>query len=224
MGNSSGLRLYYGATDNQVHELAFALGSTSWSLQSTFNATNGNAGISASNPSPHTGEALLFMMDTQNQIRVWKLNSTVKPDPSFMTYGNWSQGTSFHQSQLLRLSIISPSLASKISPVVAFENSSLGYAQGWLSFQEQSKAISAVQTYPPNHNGSPWGPTIYVGAPNVEYAQSASSVLAASVWMGDSIESPWYLDIFYQPNGSTIMECLDTDGQYILTQLPVGNS
>ena len=98
MGNSSGLRLYYGATDNQVHELAFALGSTSWSLQSTFNATNGNAGISASPPGGDTGEALLFMMDTQSQIRVWSLNSTVKPDPAVPTYGNWTQGMSFHHN------------------------------------------------------------------------------------------------------------------------------
>ena len=98
MGNISGLRLYYGTTDNQVHELAFALGSTSWSLQSTFNATNGNAGISTNTPDEDTGEAMLSMMDTQNQIRVWTLNSTVKLDRAVPTYGNWTQGMSFHHN------------------------------------------------------------------------------------------------------------------------------
>ena len=81
-----------------------------------------------------------------------------------------------------------------------------------------------MQTYPSGLSGSPWGPIKYVGAPDAEYAQSASSVLAASVWLGDNEQFPWYVDIFYQPNGSAIMECFDTDGQYILTQLPVGSS
>ena len=65
---------------------------------------------------------------------------------------------------------------------------------------------------------------MYVGAPDVEYAQSASSVLGASVWIGDNEPFPWSLDIFYQPNGSAIMEFLDIDSQYYLTQLPVGSS
>ena len=224
MGNSSGLRLYYGATDNQVHEIAFALGSTSWSLHSIFNATNGNAGISASTPNETTGDGMLFVMDTQNQIRVWTLNSTVEPDPAVSTYGNWTQGMSFlHNLSAVLVNHLTAFAASIISPVVAFENSSLGYADNWLSFQERSKVISAVQAYPSGLNGSPWGTTMAVGARDVEYAQPASSVLGASVWIGDNEFFPWSLDIFYQPNGSTIMECLDTDNQYYLTQLPVGS-
>lgn len=62
LSNSPGLRLCYGATDDQVHKIAFALGSTSWSFQFTFNGTNSNAGMSG----PHTtdednGDAALFM-------------------------------------------------------------------------------------------------------------------------------------------------------------------
>jgi len=54
--NSSGLRLYYGAPDNQIHELASALGDTSpWSPQFFFNGTNGNAGISGTTIDEDTG-------------------------------------------------------------------------------------------------------------------------------------------------------------------------
>ena len=63
MGDSSGLRIYYGVTDNQVHVIAFALGNTSLFFQSTFNGTNSNAGISGSSaPDQDNGDAALFMM------------------------------------------------------------------------------------------------------------------------------------------------------------------
>ena len=219
-----GLRLYYGATDNQVHEIAFVLGSASWSLQSTFNATNGNAGISAGTPDEENGDALLFVMDMQNQIRVCSLNSSVKTDPAVSTYGNWTQGMCFHRSlNTVLVNRLTAFADSIVSPVIVFENSSIGYAQGWVSFQEPSKIISAVQTYPSGLSGDPWGATMAVGAPNVEYAQPASSIVGASVWLGDNAQFQNSLDIFYQPNGSEIIECLDIDNQYYLTQLPVGN-
>lgn len=70
-GNSYGLRLYYGDPDNQVHELAFALGDTSpWSSQSVFNGTNGNAGISGTTVDEDNGYARLYVLDGANDIRV----------------------------------------------------------------------------------------------------------------------------------------------------------
>ena len=112
---------------------------------------------------------------------------------------------------------------SKIAPVLVFEKSSLGYAQGWASFQLPSKLISAVQIFPNGYGGDPWGPTMAVGAPDSEYAQPGSAVLAASVYMGENAQFTSSLDIFYQPNGSGIIECLDIDNQYYLSWLAVGN-
>ena len=89
-----------------------------------FNAMNGDAGISASTPN-EDGDALLFVMDTQNQIRVWTLNSSVKPDPAVSTYGNWSQGMYFHHNlNIMLVNCLTAFAASMISPVVAFEKSS----------------------------------------------------------------------------------------------------
>ena len=77
-GAKPGLRLNYGATDNQVHELAFALGNTSWSPQFQFNNSNGNAGISVSSVDNATGSAGLFSFDMKGQLRAWNLNATVR--------------------------------------------------------------------------------------------------------------------------------------------------
>lgn len=88
----AGLRLYYGGTDNQVQEIAFAFGEASWSSQSTLKGTNGNAGISASLINEVTGLADLYVLDMTNQFRAWNLNSSVKVNNTTGTYGNWTEG------------------------------------------------------------------------------------------------------------------------------------
>lgn len=92
MGHSAGLRLYYGGPDDKVQEIAFPLGASSWSPQSVFNDTNGNAGISAGHLNERTGGANLYVWDTQEQVRVWNLNSTVKTNSAVQTYGDWTEG------------------------------------------------------------------------------------------------------------------------------------
>ncbi|KAL9126190.1 MAG: hypothetical protein Q9217_004719 [Psora testacea] len=91
-GSSPGLRLYYGATDDQVHELAFVLGDTSWSSQFQFDNSNGNAGISVSSVDKATGSAGLFAFDMAGELRAWNLNATIKANGSSAVYGNWSEG------------------------------------------------------------------------------------------------------------------------------------
>ena len=92
MGSSAGMRLYYGATDNQVHEFAFALSNQLWSPQSVLNGTNGNAGITASTVDEESGTAQIYTLDTANRITAWNLNATAKPDSAATTYGNWTKG------------------------------------------------------------------------------------------------------------------------------------
>ena len=99
MGNSSGIRLYYGATDNQVHELAYALSSQLWSPQSVLNGTIGNAGIAASTVNEDSGTAYIYTLDTANKISLWTLNSTVKSNSAATTYGNLTKGTALPPSE-----------------------------------------------------------------------------------------------------------------------------
>ena len=171
--NNSGLRLYHGATDDQVHESAFPLGSTSWCFRSAFDGRDGNAGFSG----PHAldqdnGDAALFMMDKQNQLRAWTVDSTVKLNAAVSTYGNWTQRMSSHHNlNAVLVNHLNAFAASIIAPVVVFGDSSLGYIYGWFSFQERSKVISAVQSYPSGLSRSPWGPTMTVGALDAEFAQ-----------------------------------------------------
>lgn len=61
-----------------------------------------------------------------------------------------------------------------------------------------------------------------VGGNVVEYAQSGSSITAGSVWLGPNMQFPYSLDLFYQPNGNDIVECIDYGGSYNVTHLPVG--
>ena len=82
---------------------------------------------------------------------------------------NWTQGMlSHHNLNAALVNHLTAFAASTIAPVVVFGDSSLGYAHGWLSFQERSKVISAVQSYPSGLSGRPWGPTMAVGALDVE--------------------------------------------------------
>ena len=91
--NSSGIRLFYGGPDNQVQELAFALGDSSWVSQSTLNGTNGNAGITATSIDSNYNGMHLYTVDMNNNFRVWNLNTGKKPDSSVGFYGNWTEGT-----------------------------------------------------------------------------------------------------------------------------------
>ena len=85
------------------------------------------------------------------------------------TYCNRTQGMfSHHNLNAALVNHLTAFAASTIALVVVFGDSSLGYAHGWLSFQERSEVISAVQSYPSGLSGSPWGPTMAVGALDAE--------------------------------------------------------
>ena len=91
--NSAGLRLYYGNTNNEVQELAFAIGGQSWNMTSTLNGTDGNGGIAAWNTNGQ-GIAHLYVLDPVNNLFVWSGDFNQKAVPSFSTYGMWEKSTS----------------------------------------------------------------------------------------------------------------------------------
>ncbi len=97
-------------------------------------------------------------------------------------------------------------------------NSTLACALGWLCFQEESGAISAVQTYQ-SLSQSGWGGTLNVGLGMPEIALPRPAIAAAAVFVGGYL--PMSLDIWYQLKGNEIMESLDLDGTFNLTLLPV---
>lgn len=89
VNKSAGMRLYYGSANNQVQELAFPLGADSWTLQSTFDDTNGNAGITGATGD---GYSQLYVLDSKDQLRRWRAQLSKKAKQEFPTYGNWTIG------------------------------------------------------------------------------------------------------------------------------------
>ena len=95
-GNSTGVRLYYGAPDNLVHELALFPSSThnpsQYISQSVFRGTNGNAGI-ASAWSDSSGLANLYLFDQNHEFQIWSNDFNVTHNATTNTsYGNWVNG------------------------------------------------------------------------------------------------------------------------------------
>ncbi len=74
--NTAGMRLYYGAPDNQVHELAFFINDTAWSSQFVFKGTNGNAGLTSS-WTDSTGRANLYLLNMDNDLKIWSSDIAV---------------------------------------------------------------------------------------------------------------------------------------------------
>lgn len=98
VGKSAGIRLYYGAPDNCIHELSFSLGSSSsWNASFNFdNNTNGNAGM-VSNWLEPNATAQLWTLDMSNELKLWYhiYNGTDKDNdaaPAYIVYGEWDEG------------------------------------------------------------------------------------------------------------------------------------
>ncbi|CAD6580760.1 MAG: hypothetical protein ASARMPRED_000318 [Alectoria sarmentosa] len=93
-GNSTGIRLYYGAPDNQIRELALFpnVGSRYFS-QFNFSGTNGNAGFSSAwwdGP----GLGTLYLFDENNNFQVWSNNFNDTHDTTQpASYGKWVEET-----------------------------------------------------------------------------------------------------------------------------------
>lgn len=99
-GKSAGIRLYYGAPDNCIHELSLSLGSSSsWNASSTFdNDTNGNAGMT-SDWLESNATAQLWTLDTSNELKLWYYIYNITSDPTSdqtptnVGYGQWFEGS-----------------------------------------------------------------------------------------------------------------------------------
>ncbi|KAF6226908.1 hypothetical protein HO133_008349 [Letharia lupina] len=92
-GNSPGIRLYYGAPDNKVHELAlFPNISSQYFSHSVIPGTNGNAGI-ASGWSDDSGLGNLYVFDKNNEFQIWSNNFNTTHDATQnASYDNWIEG------------------------------------------------------------------------------------------------------------------------------------
>ena len=214
-----GLRLYYGGVDGIVHEIVYLSGEGVWSEQFQFQGSNGNGGIAHSIYNDSPGIAQLYTLDTQNAIRLWNFNFT-QTATSYWALGSYLQSLSVI---FLLTRFLDPSPANVTSVAV---DSSLASALGWVCFQEESGAISAIhqtsggiyaaQTY---KSPSVWGQTMNVGGGSPEIAIGRSAIAAALVTKGGSLSPS--LDIWYQPKGNEIMENLELGGTFNNTLLPV---
>ncbi|KAL8729859.1 MAG: hypothetical protein Q9181_004855 [Wetmoreana brouardii] len=82
-------RIFYGASDNLVHELIYLSGGGGWvSTNFTFANTNGNAGHTAAWFEEHWS-LYLFVVNTTNFLKVWSLDTNTT-SPEF-PYGVWSE-------------------------------------------------------------------------------------------------------------------------------------
>lgn len=108
-GKTAGIRLYYGAPDNRIHELSFSLGSSSsWNASFTFDDnTNGNAGMTSDWLEPNA-TAQLWTLDTSNELKLWyyiynTTNEDSEQAPANIAYGQWDEGAPASLHPLLHL-------------------------------------------------------------------------------------------------------------------------
>lgn len=195
-GKSAGIRLYYGAPDNCIHELSFNLGrSSSWNASSTFDSeANGNAGMT-SDWLESNATAQLWTLDTNNELQLWyHIYNTTNADsqtPANIGYGEWIQGIS-------------------TAPVSVLTNSSLTYALGLLVYQQPNSDIEAIPplTSGPSGVGS-WGAVVDSGTNSILTAMTGGTLAAAALPIGtdtDVSTNGTYLYVFNQQNGSDISQ------------------
>ena len=195
-GKSAGIRLYYGAPDNCIHELSFSLGSSSsWNASFTFdNNTNGNAGMTSDWLEPNA-TAQLWTLDTSNALKLWYYiyNTTDDNDqtPANINDGQWAEGIS-------------------TAPVSVLTNSSLAYAQGLLVYQQPNSDLEAIPplTTGPSGIGS-WGAVVDSGTNSIITAMTGGTLAAAALPIGtdtDVSTNGTYLYVFNQQNGSDVSQ------------------
>ena len=212
-GKSAGIRLYYGAPDNCIHELSFSLGgSSSWNASFTFdNGTNGNAGMT-SDWLESNATAQLWTLDTSNALKLWYYiyNTTNENNqtPANIGYGQWVEG-SHPLPSIFNPSNTNPTGIST-APVSVLTNSSLTYALGLLVYQQPNSDIEAIPplTSGPSGVGS-WGAVVDSGTNSIDTAMAGGTLAAAALPIGtdtDVSTNGTYLYVFNQQNGSDISQ------------------
>ena len=215
-GKSAGIRLYYGAPDNCIHELSFSIGSSSsWNASSTFDSnTNGNAGMT-SDWLESNATAQLWTLDTNNELKLWYYiyNTTNENEstPSNIAYGQWAEG--WHPLPSLPSTCPRSNakpLGISTAPVTVLTNSSLTYALGLLVYQQTNSDVEAIPplTAGPSGVGS-WGAVVDSGTNSVDTAMTGSTLSAAALPIGtdtDVSTNGTYLYVFNQQNGSDISQ------------------
>lgn len=212
-GNSTGIRLYYGAPDNQIHELAlFPNVGSQYFSQFIFPGTDGNAGFSSAWwDGPGLGN--IYMFDENNKFQVWSNNFNTTHDATQNApYGNWVEDPSETNYS------VKANTALSFGTVGTSPNTG-----GELCFQQTSNEIKCVSisssngTIMPPAEVSDTNPAPAV--PDFQTPQQGSALLAA--WQPTPGTFPWELTVFYQIESGDIIQNIDAAGTWVNTTLPV---
>ncbi|CAD6582626.1 MAG: hypothetical protein ASARMPREDX12_000992 [Alectoria sarmentosa] len=208
-GNSTGIRLYYGAPDNQIRELALFpnVGSRYFS-QFIFSGTNGNAGFSSAWwDGPGLGN--LYLFDEKTIFKYGPITSTTPTTP-----------LSLHQTTEANYSVKANTALS--FGAVGTASTSPNPARDQLCFQQTSSEIKCSPISPsdgtllPPSDVSDTEPAPAV--PGFQIPQPGSALLAA--WLPTPGTFPWELNIFYQIDSGDLIQYADATGTWVNTTLP----
>ncbi|KAL8740138.1 MAG: hypothetical protein Q9190_007127 [Brigantiaea leucoxantha] len=195
VGNSAGLRLWYGGDDDLVHELSYAIGDKSWSTGFTFPNLNASSGIASTGEG--TGITHLWTAGNDGIGLWWKEFNTDGSNSSAHPLGIWVQDET-----------------NKSTPVSP--SSSLGMSNH-IFFQSPTEAINGLQVNP-NAEKTEFGDVFPVGSsPGIP----GTSLAVTTFFPTDVATSQ--LHVFFQTNGSDVMEFIRgrDGGQWSSNVLPV---
>ncbi|KAL8690089.1 MAG: hypothetical protein Q9218_004388 [Villophora microphyllina] len=189
---SVGMRLYYGAPDDQVHEVVYVAGGQGW-LQTNFNFanSNGNAGIASAGYnddeySDHT-TPVLFTVNTTNSLKRWDLDLGGKNAP----YGIWEENPDSGPDALApNSSLIWAFWSLEGGDCICYQNVLLSIGCTGLEFEHWDAS------YPNPVKSKSWLLGFY----------------------GQDVQN---LNVFFQTNGSDITQNLDISDTWLTSELAV---
>ncbi|KAL8783801.1 MAG: hypothetical protein Q9195_009268 [Heterodermia aff. obscurata] len=198
-GNSSGIRLYYGAPDNHVHELALFPTSpdspSQYFSHFVFPNSNGNAGLT-SIWSEESGLGNLYMYDQNDEFQIWSNKFNTSQNDTAAT-GNWvTDGGQNYYSIKTNTALSSPS--------------------GILCFQERSDGLICASLNP---DGSLQGPSTSHPVANAQSPRQGGSALVAW-WQATPGTFPSELVLFYQIENGEIIQDIDATGTWVNSTVP----
>ena len=239
--NDRVFELYYGDSDNLVHELIYNFGSKSWTSHANFPNTLASAGIACS--ASNASFSYVFLSNNNDQLELWwkdsndtaansAANSTTHP------LGTWTKGKtpillilSFDvlsvQRCLIILSVQNP------APVTIRPNSSIsrirtGDTTDLIFFIDPSGAVKALQPELSAEDSS-WGSLLDIGS---AVAGPQSHLATGTMFQGNfstvpNLTTTEYLanlgfHVFLQEDASNITEYVRSynQGQWMSDVLP----
>ncbi|MCJ1303324.1 hypothetical protein MMC08_006132 [Hypocenomyce scalaris] len=197
-GNSSGMRFYAGGDDGLIHEFTWDSASNVRGIGYTFPNSNGNAGAKCW-PGSSDPVSYLYMQNAKYELELWwKDYNTTQTNSSTHPLGVWNQG---------------PVAAGiNIQP-----NSSLAMSF-YAYFQDSNNQIIGILPNTSSENSS-WGASFIVGD---ETTLPGTSIECQT--FSPSTDSPSVIYVFFQTNGTDLMEYVRPQfwGAWSTNSVPVG--